>query len=415
MPEAKFVLKEPNSDSSTLIYLFFNFNYQRLKYSTGEKVLPKYWNSRVQRVKESKSFPEHYELNTRLDKMQSGVKNVYRRLLNNEVTVDPKILKEELDKELKKDVRIKEKVTFIGFVDSYIEQVNDERKPATITTYKTTLKHISEYSESRRAKLTFDSINEDFYYDFKSYLVKEKKFANNTVGKQIKTIKAFMSVAYDRKLTTNLDYKSRFFKAEREDTFQIYLTKQEIESIYKFNLNTPQHKHLEKVRDLFVIACNTGFRFSDYNIRPENFFERDGRKMIRIKTIKTGEEVIIPINQMVASICEKYNWVLPKPLSNQKTNEYLKDIGELAEIDEPLSITTNKGVERTDQVVLKYQMITTHTARRSFATNAYLEGVQTISIMRMTGHRTEKSFLQYIRIGQEENAMKVANHSFFKE
>ncbi len=413
MPEAKFVLKEPKATESSLIYLFLNFNYHRLKYSTGEKIHPKFWNPKAQRAKEVKTNKEHSGLNTRLDNIETAVKVAYRNLLNDGEIVTSKNLKEELDKLLNKDQQVKEAYTFLTFIQSYIDQVADERMPATITTYKTTLKHLSEYARLRRVKLDFDAINESFYYDFKSYLIKEKKFVNNTVGKQIKTIKAFMTVAFDRKLTSNLDYKSKYFRADREDTFQIYLTKDELEAIYNLDLSSSKYKYLDKVRDLFLIACNTGFRFSDYNIRPENIREKDGRKFIWMKTVKTGDEVMVPINPIVEEICAKYDWILPKPLSNQKTNEYLKTIGELAEINHVVSITTNSGNKRTDGAVKKFEMITTHTARRSFATNAYLEGVPTISIMKMTGHRTEKSFLKYIRIGQEENALKVAEHPFF--
>lgn len=122
---------------------------------------------------------------------------------------------------------------------------------------------------------------------------------------------------------------------------------------------------------------------------------------------------MIPLKAQVKEILTKYKGVPPEANSNQKMNEYLKELGELAEIDEEILITQTKGGKRVTETFKKWELITTHTARRSFASNAYLMGVPTISIMKITGHRTEKSFLKYIKISQEDNANKLVNHPFF--
>jgi integrase len=95
-------------------------------------------------------------------------------------------------------------------------------------------------------------------------------------------------------------------------------------------------------------------------------------------------------------------------------NEYLKEIGKLAGLTETIKVSTTKGGFRFDESFEKWQLITTHTARRSAATNMYLAGIPTISIMKITGHHTEKAFLKYIRISQEDNALKLMEHPFFK-
>ena len=94
-------------------------------------------------------------------------------------------------------------------------------------------------------------------------------------------------------------------------------------------------------------------------------------------------------------------------------NEYLKDLGKEAKLTDSVEIIWTKGGERQREVLKKHDLITVHTARRSFATNGYLEGVPTISLMKITGHKTEKSFLKYIKISQEDNANKLINHPFF--
>ena len=136
---------------------------------------------------------------------------------------------------------------------------------------------------------------------------------------------------------------------------------------------------------------------------------------IRIRTQKTGELVVIPLHWMIRDILDKYEGALPKPVSNQKMNEYLKEIGELAKINTISNTSITKGGLRVDKASKKFELITVHTARRSFATNMFLAEVQTISIMKITGHKTEKSFMKYIRISQEDNAIKLADHPFFKE
>ena len=177
-----------------------------------------------------------------------------------------------------------------------------------------------------------------------------------------------------------------------------------------YNHDFSQNKKLEKTRDLFIIGCYTGLRFSDFSqLTSDNI--SNGR--IKIKTQKTGEIVVIPIHWTVKEILEKYSGTakgLPRPISNQKMNEYLKDMGKAVEINEPIIVNTVKGGLRAQTTVPKYKLIATHTCRRSFATNLYLDNVSPILIMKITGHKTEKSFMGYLRISQEENANELQKH-----
>ena len=155
---------------------------------------------------------------------------------------------------------------------------------------------------------------------------------------------------------------------------------------------------------MFVVGCYTGLRFSDFSqIRPEHIFE----DRIRIKTIKTDEWVTIPLHNIVKSIMAKYHNnlnSLPKSCQNQTMNKHLKLIGKLAGIKEDVLKIRNKGNQRIEEVIPKHNLITTHTARRSFATNAFKMKVPTRVIMKITGHRTEQAFNSYIKITQDENA-----------
>lgn len=406
MPEAKFVLKEPTSKESTLVYLFFYFNNQVLKYSTGLKIQTKFWNKEKQRAKETRQFSQYLEFNSYLNKIESSVNNLYRKLMNDEIIPSPFLLREELNISLLKS-STQSKKTLIDFIKELIS--NSAKKPNTIKNYKQTLKQLIEFKAAKKTELSFDKIDLTFYENFMKYCY-EKNFSTNTIGGFVKNIKVFMNEAFDRKLTTNIEYKNRKFKTLEEQTENIYLTTKEIEHLY--NLDLSKNTRLEKVRDMFIICCYTGLRYSDLiQLNNNNLIEN--QTMLKIKTEKTGETVIIPLHQYIKNILLKYNGIPQYNISNQKMNEYLKELGELAELKDKIFITATKGGKQQNNGFKKYEKITVHTGRRSFATNAFLMNIPTISIMKITGHRTEKAFMKYIKISQTENANKLINHPFF--
>jgi integrase len=203
-----------------------------------------------------------------------------------------------------------------------------------------------------------------------------------------------MNDATERGLNINHSFKSKRFVTVREKTDNIYLTTNEIKEIEGLDLtNNPR---LEKVRDLFLIGCHTGLRYSDYSIlKPENII--DG--FIETTQIKTGEPVVIPIHNTVYKIIEKYNGILPTSISNQKTNDYLKELGKmLPALHKNFTQTFTKGGLTVIQNKCKWQLLTTHSGRRSFCTNEYLAGMPALTIMAISGHKTEKAFLRYIKL-----------------
>jgi len=410
MAKVRFILKEPSSKSETLIYLLYNYQYKRFKYSTGEKINPKFWNINNQRVKESKNFPEYPEFNTRLDTLENGINNSFRRLLNNGIQPNNDLLKKELEFELDNRVLKQRKKSLFEFITEFIEESKNRKQPSTITVYNTTIKHLKNYAEKGNKSIDFSNINLAFYSNFTKYLSQDLEMSTNTIGKYIKTIKTFLNEATERGLNANLEFRKSKFKTISEETDTVYLSINELKIIEEKSLSF--NPSLEKVRDLFLLGCYTGLRFSDFTqIKQENIIE--SKSIIQIRTQKTKEKVSIPIHSIVKRILIKYDHAIPKAFTNQIMNKYLKDIVELCEIDTPTELTTTKSGKTIKTTVPKYKLITTHTARRSFATNCYLANIPSISIMKITGHKTEKSFLKYIKVTQEENADKLLNHPFF--
>ncbi len=412
MPEAKFVLKEPNSTNKTLVYLFYNYSNQRLKYSTGEKIFPKFWNAAKQRAKETSQFPEYPEFNQRLKSIESAINTAYRRLLNDYSLITPEALKRELNNELGQDKLTAKQTDLLEWLRAEIEILKLDKKVGSIQVYNALLKHLTEFSNKRKYKLTFENITLDFYEQFKDYMLNEKKLLNNTFGKQIKTLKTFLNLATEKGVNSNIGYKSRLFKAPQESIDHIYLTSDELETIYKKDLKNKMY--LDRVRDLFLIGCHTGLRFSDFTqLKKENLVMSKTGAVFNVKTNKTNEKVVIPVKPVVMEIWNKYEGNLPRAISNQKMNEYLKELGEVAEISTRVIIKKTSGKEVRETICPKYKLISTHTARRSFATNAFKSGIPAISIMKFTGHKTESSFMKYIKVSQEMNAELLSNHPFF--
>ncbi|MBL7882584.1 MAG: tyrosine-type recombinase/integrase [Bacteroidia bacterium] len=405
MASVTFILKEPRSIEPTLIYLIFRFNGAMLKYSISQKINPKFWNPEKQRAKETRQFPEYAEFNTLLNNLEGVVNDNYRKLLNDKISPTPELLRIPLDKLLQKDSGRENDL--VSFAEHLVDTT--DRKYFTKKQLRQSIRLLREFKQESKRSLHLDSIDLDFYDQYMSFLI-GRNYGKNSIGTFIKNVKVFMNEAVDRKLTTNLQFKNRRFKTVEEPSESIYLTEAEIQRLCDLDLSS--NLRLDKVKDLFIIACYTGLRFSDLvQLRNENI-NKEG-SLVRIRTQKTGELVIIPLKSHVKHILAKHEGIPPQAISNQKMNDYLKELGQLAEIKEAVLISFTKGGEQQNVVFEKWQLITTHTARRSFATNAYLQNVPTISIMKITGHRTEKSFLKYIKISQEDNANKLIHHPFF--
>lgn len=307
-------------------------------------------------------------------------------------------------------------VTLFEFIDHFIKQAENAINPKTgqplslrvRRDYKTTFDHIKAFAGNR--KIDFDDIDMDFYGGFVKYLetvpkVNGKPYKANTVGKFIKNLKVFLNKATEEGINKSKRYKSRNFVKIQVDADNIYLDDGDLAKLQ--NLDLSEKPHLEKVRDLFLVGCWTGLRFGDLTrIRPENI--KDGR--ITIKQSKTKDDVVIPLHQVVISILEKYEGSLPPAISNQKTNNALKVIAQMAGIEGYKTITeTRGGIERAIKKN-RFELISTHTARRSFATNLYKSGFPSQSIMKITGHKSESAFLKYIKVTPEEHAQLLSNH-----
>lgn len=286
----------------------------------------------------------------------------------------------------------------------------------TITNLKAFKDRLIDYQDNRSEKLKrsikidFENVVIDFYNDFVSYL-SDEGYAQNTIGKHIKTLKMFMSKSLEEKKHTNRDFQFRSFKGISRKSFNVYLTEQELDVLY--NKDLTDNPDYDKARDAFLVLCETGLRISDYSKVDVSIKSKEnGRKFIHLTQAKTDGEVVIPVSARLDKILNKHNGTLPK-VRDQYINRDIKKVAELCEFNEVLRWNERKLGKSYEKTCKKWKKISCHTGRRTFCTNAYLAGIEPLKIMMISGHSTESNFLKYIKISKEQNATLLADHPHF--
>jgi integrase len=417
MASANFYLKEPNSISETPIFLQYKYKGQKLKYYIGHSILPKMWDAKKQRVKNTNATTGTGDalINDLLMGLAGKVAETFKGSI---AAPSPFEFKKVLDDwRAEKESGGKPKKTQLdlyGLIDMFIknEVLNQgkERAESTTKAFKTLKGHLMDFEKRTGYKIDFETINLPFYFQYVDFLRKKRKLAPNSIGRDIKDIKTVMRMAVDMELTENLQFEKRNFAVIKEETFAAYLKEDELVQLYQFDLSG--NPRLEKVRDLFVFGSFVGLRFSDFSaVKPENITLIEKELFLRVKTKKMGNRVTIPGNPIIQDIFKKYDHMpnkLPRSLSNQKFNDYIKEVCKLAGLDEKGRLESKPDLEL-------WECISSHSARRSFATNLYNEGFPVLDIMKITGHKTERAFLQYIKITDEDSAKKLSAHNKKKD
>lgn len=417
-----YLLRDSKSKIPTPIIRAVRFDNQRINMGTGFKVLPSHWNKDRNRVKNVVDAIDKDKINAYLTETEEGIRTIILDLKSKRVPLTKETVKERIEAYLYPPAELEKPKTLLDFIHSYIQTcpnrlVRGSKARAgkfiskdTIRRYQTTLNGLKQFANVYPKPLDFENINSDFYNAFTVWLT-SKNYATNNVSKYIENIKGFMNAAVDEGITTNMAY--RRFANLREDSENVYLNEAELQRIYELDLS--KIARLEQIRDLFIFASWTGLRFSDFSTLQAAHIvtNPDGGQDLDLKQRKTGGRVKIPIvHPAVVQIIAKYSNNLPNGISNQKTNEYIKEVCQLADVNSlvlkhitkggKLVVKTDTGWDDASTGVEKWTLVTTHTARRSFATNMYKRGMPTLIIMKLTGHKKETEFLKYIKVEPQE-------------
>ena len=407
MKNIKFMIRNMEAETEQTICVVSYFGKSTMMYATPLRVEPLFWDEKKECVKNSKYCANKDEINGALKSIEAKINSFIAESTTKGELITKDTLRNFLDTYFGK--KLAAAYDFHSFFEEFIRlcdtRVSPRRGGQTID-YKTkreyarTYYYIQEYE--KKIRLEFRNINQPFFNDFVAFL-QELGLSTNTIWHKTVSLKAVMKAANEQELTDNTKYQ--LFKNVSEESQAIALSEDELDMLARFDFS--HSARLERTRDLFLVGCWTGLRFSDFTrIGEENI--KDG--MITIQQQKTNEFVTIPLHPVFLRIWEKYNGNLPANISNQKFNDNLKDVCREAGLTEHVLKSITKGGKKQTTVYEKWQLVSSHTARRSFATNLYKSGFPSISIMQITGHKTESSFLKYIKVTKEEHAKRFMAH-----
>lgn len=392
------------STKPALVLLFASHKGNRYRLSTGQKVSPNVWDFKNQRLKATATNAA--AINDFFKSLETLAESVLMAFLSSGQVPTQQQFKDEFEAQRS---NTKQEITLGQAFGLFIEHHSNSLEYNTIKNYKRNQNRILEFEARTKGTHNVEKFGAKQYEAIIAYLSTELNHSKNTLADMAKTMKTVLKWLSEQEGFKDLQIPEMVVSWEVAS--DIYLNPLDLDQIWNLQFGIAEGR--ERVRDLFLIGCYTGLRYSDFHkLRLENI----SGNIAHIATKKTKSMVQIPIHPRVVEILEKYNGTLPKVISNQQFNSHLKVIGQMAGFNELIPKTrTNGGTQQTEWIP-KWQMISTHTARRSFATNLYkLKRFSTVTCMRLTGHKTESEFMKYIKVSQEEAANEVAAYYQEKE
>ena len=383
---------------------------QRIEFTTGYRIDVAKWDADKQRVKNgctNKLKQSASEINADLLKYYTEIQNVFKEFEVRETMPTTQQLKDAFNLRMKdtngeqqEDVRI----SFWEVFDEFVKECGNQNNwtKSTYEKFAAVKAHIKEFKED----VAFEYFDEFGLNEYINFLRDKKDMRNSTIGKQLGFLKWFLRWSFKKGYHQNIAYDTFRPKLKTTPKKVIFLTWDELNKLKDYQI--PQDKqYLERVRDVFLFCCFSSLRYSDVRNLKRCDVKSDH---IEVTTVKTADNLIIELNDYSKTILEKYkdvqfedDMVLPV-ISNQKMNDYLKELGELAEIDEPVRETYYKGNERIDEIFPKYALLSTHAGRKTFICNALALRIPAEVVMKWTGHSDYKAMKPYIDIADDIKA-----------
>ena len=432
------------------IRLRVTFNSQRIDISTGCQIYDlNYWDSKHEQVLDGYQGPkgeDNIAINNELRKLKDQMEVTFKYFEVNEIYPTPSQVVEKYEERVKgitprkpepekkkKEVKPKEP-DFYKVFDAFTYECGEKNAWTEATREK--MAALKNDLTIFKKNLKFSDLIETTLTKFVVYLRDEKKLntprkpkgeerdsgkkeligiKNSTIEKKLGYLKWFLKWATEKGFNNNTAYRT--FRPTLKTTQKkvIYLTKEEMKRILNLDLKG-EHAYLEIVRDIFIFCCFSSLRYSDASALKWNDVKDDH---IEVTTIKTADSIQIEINDMMKKIIEKYRAVPDKRsnlvfpfYTNQAMNRDLKKLCKLAEINEEIRTTTYKGHERIDEIAEKWELIGTHTGRRTFIIHALSQGIPPSIVMKWTGHSDYKSMKPYIDIVDEIKASEMTKMNF---
>ena len=392
-----------NGESQIRMRVRWNGNVAQ--FNCGYTINPKKWDTSSSRCKKNcyngKGFSSS-DINKELLRLEVLAQDVFKSFEVKEIIPNLQEYKDAFNVQNGKKVGLafKEK-TLDEYVLEFIstQGVVNSWTDGTIYRFRIMKKRLSEV----RPNIKMSDFNSDLYVQYIDYLINTLGLRNTTVLKAWKILKWFLHWADKKGYLEDKSYLDFIPRLKTvSDKEVIFLTWDELMLVYNFCFPEGK-KHLERVRDVFCFQCFTSLRYSDVaKLKREDIVD----DVVKVVTEKTGDTIRIELNKYSRSILEKYRdeeRPLPVP-SNQKMNEWVKEVCFLAGINTPITSVYYKGSERIEEVHPKYELIGTHTGRRTFICNALTMGIPASTVMEWTGHSDYKAMKPYIKIADQEKA-----------
>lgn len=432
--KTKFYLRK-GSKKSTINFEFRDGVITKWRASTGFVINnEKDWDENKQKMKLPSSTINAKLINSKLSEIESEidklrfqiedggitiglVKEIFNKVFGKKVEEGTKFKKNKFDI---KHINDSTKNDFIKYFDWVLTFYSTNPTPysqevltvGTLKTMKNARIVLCKFlKKNNYDSLTFNDINRDFYFQFVEYLY-NKNYSKNYIGTIIQKIKTIMTYSFDDGKHNNTEFKKKYFSKITEVVNFPYLDTAELKKIEEVVL---KDNEADLARDIFLILCNTGLRISDFlnHVKNPVYVVEKGKKFMLIKQMKTGNTVYIPHSATVKRVIDKRGGKLPEYLHQNIINKQLKSICKKAKINSVYQYSRTEGGKKVIYNEPKYKFISTHTGRRSFCTNAYIAEVPVHDIMVISGHKTERVFLDYIKVDGLKNASRIANNEFF--
>lgn len=431
----KFYLATPQRERSSII-LSVTFKGKQYRRTTKESTLVKFWNPQRQRVRVCRENRLANCMNDALEQWCQAAQRaeVFFKKCDMIPSVQEffKVVDEEYFKVLERpipSINAPESPDYYSdYFESYIDRYTNARSIITIKHYRTVLNKLKQYEKQIRLRLTFQDIDISFYNHFRAWIYGQG-YSDNYFGSIIKIIKQVYREARDVDHLHNLNGTAhKNFITVMKEGDPIFLSINELMKLHELKITEsmvveewPELKDAkaikrriatcELVRNRFLIGAFSGMRVSDFSRFSEANIV-DG--MIMMRTRKTDTPIAVPLHPVIKRILAS-DFDLSKTISDQQMNAYIKRVAKMAGIDEKVTICEHRGGEVKEIRVEKYTLISTHTARRSFATHLQRSKVPLSSISKALGHKKITTTMRYLRLGMDENAAILAGSSFFKD
>jgi len=408
MATLKYLIKGKN-ELSTIYVRLRDGRDTDIVLSTGYTIEPKNWSEANGKVKQTASNKEKVNLSNYLENLHRKITDSLNDDKGNGTPINKDWLSDVIAK-FKNPLLEQKTELLIDLIKAYKEELKDKvngrtgRKtsPATLRNFNTTISRIEKFETFKKSKIIVHEVDLTFHSEYSKFASTKLGLSINSIGKDLKQIKTICLDAKDKGFDINKQVESRKFNAPSEPTTFVTLNELEIEKI-KNHTFKKENGYLDNARNWLIIGCWTGCRVNDLMKLTKNniLLTPQGKKFIRYTQSKTGKQVDIPLHEDVNQIIEKLG-DFPRAISDVKFNEYIKTACKLAGITEEVKGTKqNKDTHKKEVGTFqKYELVRSHTCRRSFATNHYNKLPNKL-IMAVTGHATERMLLSYI--GETEN------------